>query len=1403
MDFEEEPFGPDRTDSFPLDRAYPSRSTRSQIRKHPTDDSLRHDRHDRRIPRQGTGDFEPRRRLRYTIPLRYKTNHPKDEEQGYFEEKPYGLGYSTSLGIDQETSRGSAAVIAPKPLEIISTKCVPDEEGREVVTLTVEDEGEKMDQEKVRCESRWTHIPSDTMTLNRFSRHVMQTPGIGDDDMALVVRLLKKVRKISEKKFVHGRYLKPITLVYDGVDPDASAPHRPGDMHVRKTATFVSFPFFTICCPKRHTSDKEFEGHPVRALLQSRYHLESTKRRDKEQVITKTTSIKDHLAHKDHLVHVPQIWALIINNHTIITCAALDESVLRGDTIKLISYTAAQLDEATWSVHFTDARGKDFYLPLRFCKSWFDLVRQITDNCLHDEYSFIRDQLLKGGPVYQLVVARDGTAVNAEKWSKLVEETKTEVIHLKLVDNESVSNRLLFTYCDDEGNEVTVDSDESSDTSPTFSSDDGEDSDASGFSTSSDTNSTNLTRAVDRLRSLQAKLRAAESKGDAKKVEDLNEHKIPAQEEKILEQAAAGLDLEMPIEKNAQRRSRTIIPGPYGPPSRSSYGVDLDPPLSPTERHRARLRSRSRSTSRARNVKNRAAFSSSAYDLSFEEPFVRGRASQPWIIHDRNHSSPRSHHFKDVDYDIVPRVRPRIRSHMPNAHSLSRISTLPTHPRSGWDLLRSRVRDKQLPGLRSSPTSPLTDSNDVYYRPSEKQLARSYWDLVRSSILEGGIHKLRNAESAKKEEKVTGRAEPSAASTTDKAKKGLSRLSRLSDVLDGSPNGSTTVSPTTLDPPVSFGPPKAAHIPANGVSGVSQSETDPTKPKKVLFSKESLESKPKLRRLIKLAQKESSFSPKTAASPAALEVWSPVLADPSSDLPIFLWSTEHQQIENVDLAQKFPQLLNTTRGPILQSSPQKSAEEIKQVIHTSKKEELILHAVMAEVHVALKKPKRLKPEYAVLYEKTAEKTYTDVASSMNAIKNARTGVTELAAVDERNFSKSVSQSRRASLAFADLPLRQINSNRSVASTSGQNDLESIKLGIFDLASKILLAFVPKGYDAPVISKYWGALHKLLVEKDEAVLQYVRSRLSEICSLIQSIQMGVRAEDGSKQQRYQIPGALPAAFQRIVLLLVVISSISKWSDYSWSQMQCTFDDCEGLLVEGRKQLLLMIHTDDYRDSSGFQAVDSEALLSLILANSISTLSTEGDFHLTEVYAEYTTRIQAIVRDSASVKVYDDIKLLREELDIIKNTLEQQDDTLRELQSTITVTYGVASLSVSILDRILESISQRIDDFEELQVQAETARFLAAQSISLKAESNNKAIIVFTVVTIIFLPLSFVTSYLGMNTSDLRNMKSGQTLFWAIGAPVAFVILSTALVAAFYGTLTQRFLGRAWRSKEKGD
>ena len=197
-----------------------------------------------------------------------------------------------------------------------------------------------------------------------------------------MAQLLNKVQKTSEKKFVYGRYLKPTTVVYYGEESSGAV------RKISKTATFVSLPVFWLERPREHTSTKDSAGHPSRALLQSRYRLETTENRDQEQVIAKSRP------NEKRIVHVPQIWALIINRSmyitntkasqmvslilnidVIITCAPLDASVLCGDSIKTIPYAVARVDEATWSVHFRDAYGNPFYLPLRLCKTWF--VRQL------------------------------------------------------------------------------------------------------------------------------------------------------------------------------------------------------------------------------------------------------------------------------------------------------------------------------------------------------------------------------------------------------------------------------------------------------------------------------------------------------------------------------------------------------------------------------------------------------------------------------------------------------------------------------------------------------------------------------------------------------------------------------------------------------------------------------------------------------------------------------------------------------------------------------------------------------------------------------------------------------------------------------------------------------------------
>lgn len=58
-------------------------------------------------------------------------------------------------------------------------------------------------------------------------------------------------------------------------------------------------------------------------------------------------------------------------------------------------------------------------------------------------------------------------------------------------------------------------------------------------------------------------------------------------------------------------------------------------------------------------------------------------------------------------------------------------------------------------------------------------------------------------------------------------------------------------------------------------------------------------------------------------------------------------------------------------------------------------------------------------------------------------------------------------------------------------------------------------------------------------------------------------------------------------------------------------------------------------------------------------------------------------------------------------------------------------------------------------------------------------RDNAAVVFTVITIIFLPLSFVASVLGMNTSEIRSMTFNQWVFWASAIPFTLLVICVTL------------------------
>ena len=110
---------------------------------------------------------------------------------------------------------------------------------------------------------------------------------------------------------------------------------------------------------------------------------------------------------------------------------------------------------------------------------------------------------------------------------------------------------------------------------------------------------------------------------------------------------------------------------------------------------------------------------------------------------------------------------------------------------------------------------------------------------------------------------------------------------------------------------------------------------------------------------------------------------------------------------------------------------------------------------------------------------------------------------------------------------------------------------------------------------------------------------------------------------------------------------------------------------------------------------------------------------------------------------------------------------------------------SSILTDPLSQLLENLQKEFIDLCDLRDNSDRLVNRTIQLVNIRLEDHGKAILVFTIVTIVFLPLSFVASYLGMNTYDIRNMTNNQSLFWIIAGSLTAGTVSLAMILAFYG------------------
>lgn len=108
----------------------------------------------------------------------------------------------------------------------------------------------------------------------------------------------------------------------------------------------------------------------------------------------------------------------------------------------------------------------------------------------------------------------------------------------------------------------------------------------------------------------------------------------------------------------------------------------------------------------------------------------------------------------------------------------------------------------------------------------------------------------------------------------------------------------------------------------------------------------------------------------------------------------------------------------------------------------------------------------------------------------------------------------------------------------------------------------------------------------------------------------------------------------------------------------------------------------------------------------------------------------------------------------------------------------------------------------DDFNRVLLLLRKVDILSRQTqngVEVRQEDHGKAIMAFTIVTVFYLPLSFVTSFFGMNTVDVRETTSTQVTYWAVSLPLTVLTIVVALLVGFKAERIQESLTEMFRKK----
>ncbi|TDZ13014.1 hypothetical protein C8035_v000464 [Colletotrichum spinosum] len=173
-----------------------------------------------------------------------------------------------------------------------------------------------------------------------------------------------------------------------------------------------------------------------------------------------------------------------------------------------------------------------------------------------------------------------------------------------------------------------------------------------------------------------------------------------------------------------------------------------------------------------------------------------------------------------------------------------------------------------------------------------------------------------------------------------------------------------------------------------------------------------------------------------------------------------------------------------------------------------------------------------------------------------------------------------------------------------------------------------------------------------------------------------------------------------------------------------------------------------------------------------------------------------RMNRVHFNEAQGRNYQEVATLRSRLRKAGNRYEDDDEAnaLLEPLAEVSDFYKLPSTDAAGFRDLLAAecaqlLERRARDFDEYAEQADVLEQTNLNNAAVTKDRQEQAIYAFTIVTIVFLPLSAVSSIFGMNTSDVRDMAAGQWLYWATAIPVT--VLTIVIGLWWMGELSHLF------------